>query len=103
MKSSNGKCALCENHYHRYEEDSIAYHSFKVSNGVDYDNHIVPCAVQSTKGMSRYRRQSLTFVTAKVIALRAKLALAESKLQAIKTAKTPGKITEELEKVKYLL
>jgi len=103
MKKSGAKptCEHCLAGHNVYEGDGgQRIHRIKQSNGVDYDWYDVPCHVQTKKGMTAYRRQSLAFVTQRIVEVRGKLAVLEANAGRIKDADHPSNIYLALERAK---
>jgi hypothetical protein len=81
---------------------SYSVHRWKESNGVDYDWVEMPCEDQSKSGLNAYRRQSLAFVTQRIIEVRGKLAVLEANAGRIKDANVASNIYMALERVKNI-
>ncbi len=95
-------CELCRAGYKRCVDEGIAYHSYKLSNGYDYDSYTSPCAIQTPEGMKAYRKQSLDFVMQKVRGAKDRLAILESNADRVREAKTTGGIELALKRVQSL-
>ena len=68
-------------------ETGIRWHSYKESNGIDYDNYVSPCADQTKQGLTAYKKQSLEYVTEKVVAARSRLNILQANAKRIKGTK----------------
>ena len=61
------KCSHCKWRHKRFlGDENIYYHSWKESNGQDYDTYTAPCDVQTKAGSEAYRRDALRRVRDKI-------------------------------------
>jgi|HubBroStandDraft_1064217.scaffolds.fasta_scaffold640048_2 hypothetical protein len=99
-------CVHCEIGRTRIEmsggKTAYRVHRWKESNGVDYDWVEMPCEDQPKSGLNAYRRQSLAFVTQRIIEVRGKLAVLEVNAARIKDADHASNIYMALERVKNI-
>lgn len=101
-KTSTPKCFHCELKRHRFVEDGVAFHSFKQSNGYDYDHYCEPCGNQTPEGLKTYRKQSLASVRQKINGVKSTLQILEANADGIKKAVTVGGIMLALRRVEPL-
>lgn len=103
-QSSKSKCFHCEIGRAVIEmsggKTAYRVHRWRESNGVDYDWVEMPCESQPKSGVNAYRRESLAFVTQRIVEVRGKLAVLEANASRIKDAAHPSNIYMALERVK---
>jgi len=102
MAKSETSCERCRIGNKRFVDEGIAFHSYKLSNGYDYDSYTSPCADQTPAGMKAYRKQSLEFVMQKVRDAKDRLSILEATASRVRDAKTTGGIALAVERVKSL-
>jgi hypothetical protein len=101
-QSSKSKhvCQLCKDGRRTFIDDSgIRWHSWKESNGMDYDNYTYPCTGTDTN-FAAYRKQSLEFVKKEVDKAQGKLSELRSVMAEIKAAKHIHQITTVVERMR---
>jgi hypothetical protein len=100
MMSDN--CVHCKFSRRRIQSDGVFYHTFKESNGYDYDTYTAVCGNQTKEGLKAYRSQALTELKKKVTAAAQRLRVVESVHRQIKKATTVGQIQSALYHTEHL-
>jgi hypothetical protein len=94
------KCYSCDLKRDRFLDEGVYYHSYKESNGYDYDSYVAPCGIQTPEGMKAYRKQSLDFVRQRIRDAKEHLAILEANAEQIKKAKDVSGIISALGRVR---
>jgi len=98
-KSKKVTCFYCDNNRRVWvDNDGVRMHSWKESNGMDYDTYTAPCAIQ--ENLNRYRQQALTYATQRVDEAKGRLAHLRMLLGEIKKADHAYKIHHAMEQLR---
>jgi hypothetical protein len=95
-------CVHCKFNRKRTEVDGVFYHTFKESNGMDYDTYTVPCGVQTKEGLRTFRNHALTDLRKHAAAAAAKLRTVESLQRRVRKAATVNEIQSVLYHTEFL-
>src|SRR5271154_3323923 len=96
------KCYYCTQKNQRFIEDGIAFHSYKLSNGYEYDNYTSPCENQTKEGMATLRKGALSELKSLIQHAKDTLSILQAHAATVRKTKTPSSITVNLERAKML-
>ena len=81
---SKVKCYHCDWGRKRFEDEGVFYHSYKESNGIDYDNYVTVCEDQPADAIGKFRKAALEKVKTVIKKQQKLVALLKSKAVLIK-------------------